>query len=760
MLACADPSAPAPPAAIGEPVDLLPLVDPFIGTGGVGFSVGCGYPGATRPLGLVKVSPDTSDRNGASPGYHHGGGYHYDDVHIQGFSHLHMHGIGVTDYGAVAVMPVDRGDPDAGLPAPKTLEAGYRAPFSHDDEDAWPGWYEVSLSAPDVDVALTATDHTALHRYRFGAGVAAPTLIVDLGHSLGDGITRGAWIEVDEATGILQGEMVVDGDLTAPFSVWFVARPDTAATAWGTWSGVEGDSVADSSRIVVSDGSTWAEQPTDLGEDAPHVRVGAWLGFAPGTEQVRLQVAISTVDLDGAWTNLEAEATTWDLEAMADDAWADWDHALSPIRVWGGSDDDQVKLATALYHSLQMPTLFSDADGRYRGFDKQVHTASHRYHTDYSLWDTYRTTHPLFTLLWPDRHHDMLSSFARMVEQGGNLPRWAAATGDSETMLGMPANVVWAEAWRKGIRDWGEDIVAPRALDIAMGRYAPAYGGRPDVTALDTYGFYPADLVGRSVAWTQEVAISDWALAGVAAELGHASDAAHLRMRGDAYKKLYNPDTGWMQGRYSDGSWKPLANGETWDDVFAEGNARQYLWLAPQDPEGLFETLGGDDVALARLTETMERTASEEAERIEAVPNSWYWHGNEPSLHIPWMFALAGRPDLSRVWVRWVMDTYYGVEANGITGNDDAGTSSAWFVWSSMGLYPLAGTERYILGLPAFERIEFDHQGDVFTITSDVDPLAGADPVEVQLNGQTWPATHLSHAWLEPGGWLAFRSGG
>lgn len=755
LLACASPDR--VPLPEEDPVALVDYVDPMIGTGGLGFSVGCAYPGAAVPWGLVKVSPDTADANGAAPEYHHGGGYHYDDTHIQSFSHMHMHAIGVTDYGAVGVMPVDRGDPDAPLAAGQTLELGYQAPFSHEREQARPGWYQVQLDGPDVLVTLTATRHTALHRYDFGQ-VAAPTLVFDLGHVLKEGISRGGWVELDPDTGVVQGQMVVDGGLSSPFSVWFVGELDTAPTAWGTWTGQEGASWSDASGITMDPGGTSAQveiQGEEVAEPV-HARFGGWFGFEPGVGAVHLRVALSTVDLAGAWTNLAEQGGTWDTEVVADDARAEWAALLGALRVWGGSEEDRTKLATALYHAAQMPTIFSDTDGRYTGFDGQIHQADHLYHTDYSLWDTYRTTHPLYTTLWPDWHRGMLQSFARMVEQGGNVPRWAAATGDSETMLGTPANIVWAEAWRKGIRGWGEDVVAPAVIDIALGEVVPAYGGRPDVPTLDLYGYYPADLVGRSVAWTQEAAISDHALAEVAMELGETAAASTLRNRSDAWKRLYNPETGWVQGRYSDGSWEELPDPGIWNEMYAEGNARQYLWLAPQDPEALFEVLGGEEAALARLTETMEETADEEEDRLEAVPNSWYWHGNEPSLHIPWMFGLAGRPDLGRVWVRWVMDTYYGVQADGITGNDDAGASSAWYAFAAMGIYPLAGTERYVLGLPAFERVEWDVGDGVFTVLSEVDPLDGAAPLAVSLGGQPWPAPFLSHDHLVAGGELRF----
>ncbi|MCB9777061.1 MAG: glycoside hydrolase family 92 protein [Alphaproteobacteria bacterium] len=752
----------------GPPVDLLPYVDPMIGTGGIGFSVGCAYPGANVPLGLVKVSPDTSDISGSSPAYHHGGGYHHDDVHVQGFSHMHMHGIGVTDYGVLAVMPVDLGS-DGVLAPEQALEQGYKAPFTHDDEIARPGWYEVQLDEPDVHVTLTATARTALHRYAFGA-LETPALLLDLGHYLDGGRIQGGDITVDPATGRATGSLMVDGDMSRPFTVWFVIESDTAPLSVGTWQGGEGENGRDASNIVVQPGVAAVEMtpPDDWNESVDPARLGAWLAFPPGTEEVRLKVALSTVDADGAQGNFDAEAVSWEPDELEAAARAQWAERLSVLRVWGGSEDDRTKLATALYHSLQMPTLFSDVDGRYRGFDQEIHSADHGFHTDFSLWDTYRTLHPLYTLLWPETHKELLQSFTRMVEQGGNLPRWPAALWDPGTMIGMPANVVWAEAWRKGIRDWGEETVAARAVEVAMGEYTPAYGGRPDPMWLDTIGYYPMGVVGRSVSWTQEVAIADYALAEVVGQFGYRDQAIVLRDRSDAWARLYNPETGWMQGRNADLSWAELPSAEMWnDEMYAEGNARQYLWLAPHVPEQLVEVLGGDEVALARLVETMEGTADDEEDRLEAVPNAWYWHGNEPSLHIPWLFGIVGRPDLGRVWVRWVMDTYYGTGPDGITGNDDAGTSSAWFAFASMGIYPLAGTERYILGLPAFERVEWDlwaegedgswAKGEPFTITSEVDPLAGADEVEVLLDGTPWVAPTFSHGHMRPGGQLHFR---
>ncbi len=757
FLACRpDPAPSTPTAPTEDPLALVELVDPMIGTGGLGFSVGCAFPGPSRPWGLAKPSPDTANEWGAAPAYHHGGGYHYDDTHIQGFSHLHMHAIGVTDYGSVLVMAVSRAGDAAPLTPEQTLEPGYQAAFSHEDEEARLGYYRVGFASPAMQVELASTRHLALHRYQLGE-VASPALLVDLGHALDGGTIRGGEIELDPETGRLWGSARVDGGLSAPFTVWFAGELDTLPSSFGTWSGAAGATRSDASAITVQDGATSAAVPVDDGDGAPHARLGAWLGFPTGTQTVHLRLAVSTVDQDGAWDNLAAQGTTWSIEELEDQARTEWSDLFSALRVWGGAPEDQVKLATALYHSALMPTIFSDADGRYTGFDGQIHQADHLYHTDFSLWDTYRTTHPLYTLLWPDRHRDMLRSFARMVEQGGNLPRWAAATHDSGTMVGTPAVIVWAEAWQKGLRDFDEERLAQVSTEVATGALSPAYGGRPDPTLLDTYGYYPSDLVDRSVAWTQETAISDHALSLALEGMGRAEEAAFPRARAQSYAALYNPDNGWIQARRADGSFEALPDPGQWNEAYAEGNARQYLWLAPHTPEALFAVLGGEATALARLQETMEQTRLEDKDRLEAVPNSWYWHGNEPSLHIPWLFGLAGRPDLGRQWVRWVMNQYYGTDEKGITGNDDAGTVSAWFVFASLGIYPLAGTERYLLGLPAFERIEWGEGEQLVRILSTVDPDDGEAEVRVRLDGEDWEAPDLVHDQLQGGAVLQFE---
>jgi len=481
------------------------------------------------------------------------------------------------------------------------------------------------------------------------------------------------------------------------------------------------------------------------------IRLGGWFTF-DGAAEVRLQLALSNVDTQGALDNLEAEDVGLDVRAAARAAQAEWADWLSVISVWGGTDDERTIFATALFHALQMPTVFSDVDGRYRGFDDEIHTADgFRFHTDFSLWDTYRTLHPLMTLLWPDAHLDMLQSLAMMTTQSDGVPRWPLANKDTGTMLGAPGEIVFAEAWRKGLRDFDVQTLQERAVSVALGEVVPVYG-RPDVALYETHGYYPSDEVGRSVAWTQEVAIADYALAIVESEIGDPDVAQQLFERAGFWENLYDPEVGFFHGRASDGTFDAFSSEALWSSDYAEGNARQYLWLVPHDPEGLFSVMGGSDVAISRLTTFFEETREEDEDGYVGMPDYWYWHGNEPDIHAPWLFALAGEPELTRKWVRWVMENRYGTGADGLAGNDDAGTLSAWYVFAAMGLYPLAGTDRYILGEPAFSRIEFPVGEGKFTIMR----VGNGDTESVWLNGVAHVEPDILHADLVAGGSLVF----
>jgi predicted alpha-1,2-mannosidase len=730
---------------LGDPVDLLAAVEPRIGSGGIGYQVGCGYPGPNLPFALAKPGPDTSSANGAALGAYHGGGYHADDRHIQGFSHLHLYAVGLTDYGLLAVMPTDGWTAADG--APRTAEDGYRAAFDKESEHAEVGLYEVTLVDPAVEVSLTATQHTALHRYRFPPAVAEPSLIIDLGHQMEGGVMLASDLVYDPETGRARGSLRQDGAMSQPFTLWFELEVDPLPAAWATWS--------DPATLDLN--ATSAAAPAVEGGSG---RSGLALRFpqlSGGTREVHVRVAVSTVDAAGAAANFEAEHDGFDLDAGVAAAKEAWAAQLAPVRVWGGTSDQQVIFASALYHSAQMPTQFSDVDGRYRGFDQAVHAdPGHRYFTDLSLWDTYRTTHPLYTLLWPDQHLEVLASLQRMDEQGDGLPRWPIALWDGGFMVGSPAEIVLAEAALKGLQPAGLAQTLGRAVDAALGRRSPAYAGRADPVAYGAIGYRPAEWGDSSVSTTQELAVADHALALAARALGpeasgiSAADADELARRGGFWANLYNPETGYFQARTEAGDFVPLSSESAWDDAYAEGNARQYRWMVPHDPAGLAQTLGGEAAALDLLRTFFERAEVDANDAIEGVPEAWYWHGNEVDLHAPFLFALWGAPAETHRWVGWVMERWYGTGPDGLAGNDDGGTLSAWYVWAAMGLYPLAGTDLYALGLPIFQRVEVDRaDGRTLTIHREgkLGPIDEDDRVQVLLDGEERTGS-LRHAEL------------
>ena len=696
---------------LGDAANLVDYVDPFIATGGIGYAVNCGFPGAGMPFGMVKISPDTAMSGGLAAGFYRGGGYHYDDTQIQGFSHTHLYATGITGHAALATMPTD------GMSLEKTTRSGYGEEFSHDREWATPGRYAVELESSNVE--LSATEHTSLHEYQF-TEASTPTILIDVAHVMGTGSVSNSSIILSEDGLSFQGELIMDGEMGAPYPLYFYGELDQPALAWGVWNGEE-----------LFDGEREATQLDNM-------PIGAWLEFAPEST-VGMRIAISNIDLEGALYNFAEEHTGFVVSADQENAkeiWAEW---LDVIQVWGGTEEERRIFATALYHQLQMPTLFSDSDGRYRGFDGEIHQSERNFYTDFSLWDTYRTTHPLYTLLWPEAHSDLLWSLSRMAQEGGGLPRWPLANLDANVMLGTSVNIVFPEAIRKGISDFEEDALYQLALDSMMQRSTLSFGAPPDLELYEEKGYYPADLIGRSVAWTQEQSIADYALGELALDRGDTSDGEHLIERGMNWKNLWDPEIEFFHGRDSDGEFTELSSEENWEEEYAEGNARQYLWLTPHDPVGLFEALGGMERSLERLEEMffeMERT-----EALPGLPELWYWHGNEPTLHVPWLFALAGNKERGDYWIDWLRKNRYSDQPDGLAGNDDGGTLSAWYVFASLGFYPMAGTTEYVLGEPIWTQAIFSVNGQDITNSKQE-----SNDSSIQIGQENWTSNSFQHA--------------
>lgn len=706
--ACGDGgTAPLPPVT-----DPIPYADPFIGSGGFGFGFGSSFAGAAAPHGLVKVGPDTSGEFG-TVNFLHYSGYWYEDHTIQGFSHLHLHGTGATDYGVISLMPTPAFDPA------RTSVVDYQSLFSKDSERASPGLYQVTLDEGDIAVELTATPHAAHHRYGFGAGGGA--VVLDLAKTLSGGeITEAEVTIVDDRT--LRGRIHHVGGMSGGFGgydVFFELRARDA------WTGID----------------QWD--------------TGAALTFA--AESVELQVGVSLVDAAGATANLDAEMPSFDFDgthAATEDAWR---ALLSRVLVEGGTEAERRMLYSALYRAFLMPTIMSDVDGRYV-YGGTIQTADgFRFVSDLSLWDTYRTLHPLYHLVYPESGRDAVRSLVAMAEVGGFFPRWPIATGEAGTMVGASAEIVIADAYVKGIRDFDAQFAYDLMRAAAMDETPPpgGRGGRGEVELYIAQGGWLPSSVSRSVGKTTEFAHDDFALAELAEALGDDATAEALRQRRLGYRELYDPATGFLRGRAADGSFSaepfdPLDLG----DEYVEANAWHSLFAAPHDATGMVELLGGEEAFIARLTTFFEEAEADWAAAgaddltAQVAPRPYYWHGNETDLHAAYLFAQVGRPELTQRWVRWIMNNLYSDRPSGVPGNDDGGTMAAWYVFSALGFYPVAGSTEYVVGIPTFSRATVETAGGTLVVEA---VGSGDRVVEVTLDGAPLATPSLDHAQLAGG---------
>lgn len=679
QLACNPPATEDPSAASIAAYDPLPLVNPFIGTGGVGGGIGALNPGPRSPHGMVHVGPDTRDSVSGAASFYHAGGYYYPDDRIDGFSHNHAQGMGVPDYTGVLLMPRD------GWDASYTREAPRSAPFVHEEEEASPGYYAVRFADDLTEVELSATPHGALHRYTFAEG-ASPVVILDLAHGI-DAEIPAASISRNGAE--IEGFQHLVGNYSGRSGgllTWIYATFEPAPLSSGVWSD--------------------PEAPISGSASVEGAGVGMWLEFPEGTREVEVKLALSYVDPPGARANYAAELENIDFEEGRESAEEAWRAELAGVRVRGGRADEQVIFHTAHFHAAHWPSLFSDADGRYRGLDGEVHPSLGRpYYTDFSLWDTFRTAHPWFLLAHPARAVDFAETLVQMSKDGGSLPRWPLGHSYTGGMVGSPATQVLAETWLKG-HTTGWDAEAGYAAALAAASGPTAHASRGGIEGYLERGYVAWEDADSPASLTLEYAWSDRALAGWAEALG-APEAARLSAQASSWENTWDPAQALFAGRYADGHFEEIPHADWWDDAFVEGNAWQYLWGAPQDAARMVEVQHGGDVE-AFLARYDAFWAEAYLEEDDFNADSWYWHGNEPDLHYPHLAALLGRPEHSRAPVDFVLASRYRNAPDGLDGNDDGGTLSAWYLLASLGLYPLAGTPTYALSVPLFERVEID----------------------------------------------------
>jgi predicted alpha-1,2-mannosidase len=732
-------------ASVTRPM-ATPVSPLFVGSGGFGFGYGSSFVGAAAPQGMMKAGPDTSGAWGTI-NFLHFSGYWYDDDTIQGFSHMHLHGTGAQDYAVLGIMPTDAFD------ASRTTATGYASKFDKSTEKATFGRYDVTLTRGNIGASIVATAHAAHHRYTYPSSANSAHVIVDLDHKLESGEIKDVTVDLDPIKHSAKGSFRSVGQMSRGFGgsmIYFALR---TKTAWGN-------------AVVWANG----QAPAPL-THADGTKVGFDLDFDLSNDHspIEVQVGISLVSVDGAQANLDAEMPAWSFDDESTNASNAWNQATSVIKFTGGTPAQQTMLNAALYHLYLMPTVLSDTDGSYVGLDSKVAKADFHYCSDMSLWDTYRTLHPLYDLVAPDRARDSARSLVAMAKAGGYFPKWPIATGEAGTMIGASAEVVLADAYLKGTRDFDAEGAYQIMRAAALGSQEPVggRGGRNQVGKYMQDGYVPSS-VGGSVSWTIEYGQDDFALANFAEALGHHDDAIALSNRAHGWQKLYDSQSGFLWAKGDDGSWSSThGDPSTVSDDFVEANAWHSVWGPWYDADTLITTLGGKDAFVAKLESFFVQGKADYDAVDWTTPGSlsraamrkYYWGGNEPDMHAPYLFALAGRPDLTQKWVRWIENEVYGAGADGIPGNDDGGTMSAWLVFSALGFYPIAGSDRYVVGAPMVAHAELQLVGGSFIVDAQDVSDQNVFVQSVTLNGAPLMQPILRHADLKPGGSLMFVMG-
>ncbi len=741
----------ARPGAMAPPVPPGPLtgyVDPFIGTGGAPWMCALDTPAATTPFGMVRLAPDTAGIGNNSV-EHSGSGYFYGDNKIIGFSHTRLVGADASDGGVFRVFPsIESRAGDDRLP-------DRSAYFSHNDETAVPGYYAVRLPKVRVLVELTASPRVGVHRYTFDEGVGQRVhMVIDASSALGGKRTEGVYATILPDAREVEGHARCFGSFSGRYDgldVYFVARADTPFATYGGWDGDE-----------FATGSTEA-----VGEPC-----GVDLAFEPnssGTTTVELRVAISYVSIDNARANLDAEApATRSFDDVARAARDGWESRLARVKIVGGTETQKQIFYSALYRSFQMPSVFNDVNGEYMGFDRAFHKADgFQYYTDMSLWDTCRTTQPLYYLIARDDARDMMVSLVEMAKAGGCLPRWPSGAGYTNCMIGTPADITVSEAYLKGIRDFDVETAyeAMRKTGLTGKPAESRFAGRAALEQYLQLGYCPDDQAKRSVALTLEYACEDNAIALLAEALGRHDDAKIFAEHAKNYRNVWDVDRQFFIARDSNGAFQEefdpeklsyLDPRERYTRAYVEGSAWQWRWFVPHDPDGLVALFKSPEYFVEQLSEFFENTNTKVG---HWHPGSFYWHGNEPDIHAAYLFNAAGRPDLTQRWVRYLLDTKYSDDYVGLDGNDDGGTLSAWYVFSAMGFYPVAGTTKYELGSPLFARATVDMGGHMLTIVAENNSAENVYVQRVLLNKEPIHRTWITHDEIAQGGELRFEMG-
>ncbi len=734
--------------------DYTQYVNPFIGTSKMGHT----YPGATAPFGMVQLSPQTNfvnmfnDDGTYNPEvYEYCAGYQYKDTIIIGFAHTNFSGTGHSDLGDFLIMPTT-GDLVLDPLKTETGGKGFYSVFSHDNERASPGYYKVLLDDYNITAELTTSDRVGFHQYTFPESDSAH-IILDLVYNVYHYQNKNVWTFIRvENDSLVTGYRQTKG--------WARTRKVFFAMQFSKPFKSYGHKKYDS---VIYDGfyrhfNQYENFPEMAGRN-----IRAWFDFDTREgEKIKIKMALSSVSTDGALKNLEAEIPVWDFEKTKAETRAKWNKELSKIEVKTMTDAQKITFYTALFHTMLSPIIYEDVDGRYRGLDQNNHISDgFTNYTIFSFWDTYRALHPLFNIIQPRRNNDMIKSMLAHYDQSVHhmLPVWSHYANENWCMIGYHAVPVIADAMVNNVGDFDKEHAMKAAVSTAGVDY---FDGLGDYIK---YHYVPDDKSHSSVSKTLEFAYDDWCIAQMAKQVGDEKTEKEFLLRSGYYRNVFDTASGFMRPRLADGSFRkdfdPL---DTHGQGFIEGNAWNYGLYVPQNPDEMIRMMGGSDRFSRHLDSlfTMELEdkyieKNEDITRDGIIGN--YVHGNEPGHHIPYLYDWAGKPYKTQERVRMIMNTMYGPGANGLCGNDDAGQMSAWYIFSSLGFYPVTpGSGYYALGSPLVEEaiIHLDN-GKTLHIVAKNQGKNNVYVNRVIVNGKTFNGALLPCSDVMNGGEIIFE---
>ena len=705
---------------------LIKYVDPFIGSGGHGHV----FVGASVPFGGVQVGPTNFNK-----GWDWSSSYHYSDSIVKGFCHLNVSGTGMSDLGELTIMPAT-GKLKINAGTQNNHMAGYSSLYRKEKEFVSPGYYKVHLERYNIDVELTASERVGFHKYKFPSSNQS-RVIIDLG----------------------------EGSADRPTQTYLKKINDTLFYGYRFSSGWAADQREYFALILSKPVTNFILYDRNIRYAKDELRgkyVKGFLEFkTKKNENIYVKMGVSTVSSENALDNLMNEIPHWSFDKVKTEAEQKWNRELSKINIKTNDIKKKRVFYTAMYHTMIAPNLYHDLNGEYRGTDKKVYKdTSYTNYTLFSLWDTYRAAHPLYTITHPERVSDMVNSMLRIFDHQGKLPVWHLRGNETNTMPGYSAIPVVVDASLKGFKGIDLEEVFNAVKVSATGDFEPG------VKDLMKYGYIPADFMVESVASNMEYAIGDWAIAQLAKKLNKKEDYEYFLNRSKAYKEYFDPQTRFMRGKLSDGSWRtpfdPISAQHRVND-YCEGNAWQYLWLVPQDPEGLIELLGGDEAYTERLDELFSMSSEQEEGASMDITGliGQYAHGNEPSHHTTYMYAYSGHPYKIADKVRYINNELYTDQPDGLSGNEDCGQMSAWYIFSSIGFYPVNPSNGgYVFGSPLFDEALIKLPANKsFKVIAENNSDKNIYIQSVTLNGKKHNYSYITHKQIMDGGELKFVMG-